>query len=109
MQTRARQLRREMTPAERKLWQRIRDGQLDGAHIRRQHAVGPFIVDFYCAKAKLVIEIDGDTHAERVEYDQERTQWLSEQKHYRVVRFTNDEVMHHLDAVVEAIREALRG
>jgi very-short-patch-repair endonuclease len=109
MQARARELRREMTSAERKLWQRIRDGQLDGAHIRRQHAVGRFIVDFFCAKSKLVIEVDGDTHAEQVEYDAERTQWLNEQKHYRVIRFTNNEVMHNLDAVVEKIREALKG
>jgi very-short-patch-repair endonuclease len=107
MQARARELRHEMTPAERKLWQRIRDGQLDGAHIRKQHAVGPFIVDFLCAKSKLVIEVDGDTHAEQVEYDQERTRWLNEQKHYRVIRFTNDDVLHNLDAVVEQIRVAL--
>jgi very-short-patch-repair endonuclease len=107
IQARARELRHQMTPAERKLWQRIRDGQLDGAHIRKQHAVGYFIVDFFCAKAKLVIEIDGDTHAEQVEYDEERTRWLNEQKQYRVIRFTNDDVMHSLDAVVEAIREVL--
>jgi very-short-patch-repair endonuclease len=114
MQARARELRHEMTPAERKLWQRIRDGQLDGgvgynAHIRKQHAVGPFIVDFFCAKSKLVIEIDGDTHAEQVEYDPERTRWLNEQKHYRVIRFANDDVLHNLDAVVEKIRQELNG
>ena len=109
MQARARELRREMTPAERKLWQRIRNGQLDGAHIRKQHAVGPFIVDFFCAKSKLVIEVDGDTHAEQVEYDQERTRWLNEQKHYRVIRCTNDDVLHNLDAVVEKIRKELNG
>ncbi len=109
MQARARELRHEMTPAERKLWQRIRGSQLDGAHIRRQHAVGRFIVDFFCAKSKLVVEVDGDTHAEQVEYDAERTRWLNEQKHYRVIRFTNDEVMHNIDAVVERIREELKG
>ena len=108
MQQRARELRRDMTPAERKLWQRIRNGQLDGAHIRKQHAVGPFIVDFLCATSKLVIEVDGDTHAEQVEYDEERTKWLNEQKQYHVIRFTNDEVMRNIEAVVEAIREALR-
>ena len=107
MQTRARELRREMTPAERKLWARIRDGQLDGAHFRKQHAVGNFIVDFFCAKAKLVIEVDGDTHADQVEYDEERTRWLNEQKHYRVIRFTNDDVHRNLDAVLERILEAV--
>jgi very-short-patch-repair endonuclease len=65
------------------------------------------IVDFFCAKSKLVIEVDGDTHAEQVEYDEERTRWLHEQKQYRVIRFTNDEVTRNLDAVAEAIRAAL--
>jgi very-short-patch-repair endonuclease len=83
--------------------------RVDGAHIRRQHAVGRFIVDFFCARSKLVIEVDGDTHAEQVEYDAERTRWLNEQKHYRVIRFTNKEVTHNLDAVVEKIREELKG
>ncbi len=109
LQARARQLRRDMTPAERKLWQRIRYGQLDGAHFRRQHAIGRFIVDFFCAKARLVIEVDGDIHAEQMEYDAERTKWLNEQKRYRVIRFTNDEIDHNLDGVVERIREALKG
>ena len=107
IQERARQLRKEMTPAEWKLWARIRDGQLNGAHIRKQHAVGRFIVDFFCAKSKLVIEIDGDSHADQIEYDEERTRWLNEQKHYRVVRFTNDQVSHHIEAVLERIAEAL--
>ena len=59
---RARELRRDMTPAEKKLWARVRAGQLNGAHFRKQHAVGTYIVDFFCAKSKLVIEVDGDTH-----------------------------------------------
>ena len=107
MQSRARELRREMTPAERKLWSRIRNGQLNGAHFRKQHAVGRFIVDFFCARSRLVIEVDGDSHADRVEYDTERTQWLNEQKHCRVVRFTNDEVSHHIEAVLDSIVEVL--
>jgi len=107
MQTRARELRREMTPAERKLWARIRDGQLNGAHFRKQHAVGNFIVDFFCARSKLVIEVDGETHADQVEYDAERTRWLNEQKHYRVIRFTNDDVHRNLDAMLERILEAV--
>ena len=108
MQHRARELRRTMTPAERKLWERLRYGQIEGAHFRKQHAVGRFILDFFCAKAKLVIEIDGDTHITQMEYDEQRTQWLNEQKHYRVIRFTNDEVHHHIEAVLERIREALK-
>ena len=104
MQSRARELRRAMTPAEKKLWQHIRDNQL-GVQFRRQHAVGPYIVDFFCAKSKLVIEVDGDTHAEQMDYDAERTKWLNEQKRYRVVRFTNDEVRHNIDGVLAKISE----
>ncbi len=107
MQERARELRKDMTPAEKKLWQYLRHGQLDGAHFRKQHAVDTYIVDFFCAKSKLVIEVDGDSHAEQVEYDAARTQWLSDQHHYRVLRFTNREVLTNIEAVIEAIRAAL--
>ncbi len=74
---------------------------------RKQHAVDTYIVDFFCAKSKLIIEVDGDSHAEQIEYDAERTRWLSEQHHYRVLRFTNREVLANIEAVVEAIRKAL--
>lgn len=97
-----------MTPAEQALWTRIRDGQLDGAHFRKQHAVGNFIVDFFCAKAKLVVEIDGDVHATQADYDAARTQWLEEQRQYRVIRFTNEDVFRRMDAVLEDIWEALK-
>jgi len=107
MQLRARELRRDMTPAERKLWQHLRDGHLDGAHFRKQHAVGTYFVDFFCARSKLVIEVDGDSHAVQVEYDAERTRWLNEEKRYRVIRFTNREVLGNIDGVLEAIRAAL--
>ncbi|MBI1741909.1 endonuclease domain-containing protein [Candidatus Acetothermia bacterium] len=107
VQTRARQLRQEMTSAEQKLWRHLRLGQFRGTHFRRQHAVGRFIVDFFCPKAKLVIEIDGDTHAVQAEYDAERTRWLREQKGYRVIRFTNQEVHHYIESVLQRILEAL--
>ncbi len=107
LQMRARELRHEMTGAERMLWQRIRDRQLDGAYFRKQHAIGTYIVDFFCAKAKLVVEVDGDTHAEQEMYDAERTEWLNLQKHYRVLRFTNDEVRHNIEGVLDSIRDAL--
>ncbi|HKZ85530.1 MAG TPA: DUF559 domain-containing protein [Anaerolineae bacterium] len=107
MQARARELRKDMTPAEKKLWQYLCNGQLDGTHFRKQHAVGTYIVDFFCAKSKLVIEVDGDSHAEQVEYDAERTRWLNEEKHYRVIRFTNREVLRNIEGVLEAIRAAL--
>jgi len=107
IQERARQLRKQMTPAEKKLWARLRFHQLGGFHIRKQHAVGNFILDFFCAKKKLVIEVDGDSHADQVEYDEERTQWLNTQKMYRVIRFTNRDVMNNIEGVLMRIREEL--
>jgi len=97
MQLRARQLRRAMTPAETKLWQQLRLRQL-GVQFRRQHAVGSFIVDFFCAKVRLIIEVDEDSHGDpaQAEYDAERTRWLQEQKQYRVIRFWNDDVRREL-------------
>jgi very-short-patch-repair endonuclease len=107
MQERARELRRELTPAEKKLWAYLRGDQLDGWHWRKQHAVGTYIVDFFCAKAKLVIEVDGDTHAEpeQAAYDAERTRWLTEEKGYTVIRFTNHEVFQQTEAVVSQVIE----
>ncbi len=111
IQSRARELRRAMTPAEKKLWQHIRYGQLGGAQFRRQHAVGPYIVDFFCAKAKLVVEVDGDIHAdpEQAKRDEERTAWLNEQKDYRVIRFWNSNVLCNIGGVLSQITEALSG
>ncbi len=74
---------------------------------RRQYPMGPFVLDFYCPGARLVVEVDGDVHAERAEYDLERTVWLEQQRQCRVLRFTNDEVLHNLEAVLEAISAAL--
>jgi 5-methyltetrahydrofolate--homocysteine methyltransferase len=110
LQGRARELRREMTPAELTLWQSIRNGQLGGAHFRKQHAVGQYVVDFICIRAKLIVELDGDTHAEpaQIARDAKRTHWLEEQKQYRVLRFANADVYSSLEAVVLQIAEALR-
>ncbi len=99
---RARELRRKQTPAEKEMWGHLRNRQLFGFRFRRQHPIGSFIVDFYCAACRLVVEIDGDSHAEQVEYDSERTAWLSEQG-YRVIRFTNRDVIHRLEGVLEVI------
>jgi very-short-patch-repair endonuclease len=102
MQERARELRQELTPAEKKLWAYLRGDQLAGWHWRRQHAVGTYIVDFFCARAKLVVEVDGDTHAEpeQADYDIERTRWLTQEKGYTVIRFTNHEIFQQTEAVV---------
>ncbi len=102
IQRRAQELRREQTPSEKQLWSRLRRKQLYGLKFRRQHPIGPFIVDFYCAAHKLIIEIDGHSHAFQVEYDQARTTYLQE-RDYTVLRFTNNQVRHQLDAVLDEI------
>ena len=99
---RSRSLRHPQTPAESKLWSRLRGCQLVGLKFRRQHPIGAFIVDFYCASHRLVVEIDGESHAAQVEYDRARTDWL-QANGYRVIRFTNAEVNHQLESVLEAI------
>jgi len=105
---RARQLRQELTPAERKLWNALRGRQLSGFKFRRQHPIGVFIVDFCCPAEKLIIELDGSQHLHSQEYDQSRTEFLESQG-YRLIRFWNDAVMNDLDAVIYAIDEALNG
>jgi very-short-patch-repair endonuclease len=70
--------------------------------------MGPFIVDFYCPQAKLVIEVDGETHADRAAYDAERSAWLQTQKHCRVVRFTNAELHDNLAGVLDMLATVLR-
>ena len=104
IQARARRLRSDSTDPERLLWRRLRGVQVSGAHFRRQHAIGNFIVDFFCARARLVVEVDGDTHAMAVDHDRARSRWL-EGRGYTVLRLTNREVIHQLDAVVERIAE----
>jgi len=105
---RARELRQPQTRAETILWRQLRDKRLKGLKFRRQHPIGPFVVDFCCLEHQLVVEIDGDTHATQIEYDEERTEWLETQG-YRVIRFTNQEVYCQLPAVLEAIWAACEG
>ena len=102
MTTLSRSLRRESTHPERALWDLLRVKQLAGLRVRRQHVVGPYIVDFYCPSAKLVIELDGESHDGRLEYDAKRTSHL-EKLGLKVFRVTNDEVLEDPDAVAEAI------
>ncbi|MBL7202570.1 MAG: endonuclease domain-containing protein [Anaerolineae bacterium] len=102
VQERARQLRSEQTPTERRLWARLRQRQVYGLRFRRQHPIGRFIVDFCCISHKLVIEIDGRTHDTQMAYDEARTEWLEGQG-YRVIRFTNDQVEREIDGVLAEI------
>lgn len=104
---RAGELRRELTPAERKLWAYLRGDKLNGVNFRRQHAIGNYIVDFVSIKKKLVIELDGSQHLEQEAYDIERTRYLESQG-YKVVRFWNSDVMNDLNGVFRAIEFALK-
>jgi very-short-patch-repair endonuclease len=104
---RARQLRNSLTPAEARLWSRLRGNLLGGVSFRRQHAIGPFVVDFCAPKLKLVIELDGGQHANQAAYDAERTTFL-EQEGYRVLRFWNNQVERDTNGVVTAILQAMR-
>jgi len=94
-------LRKDPTPAERKLWSKIRDDQL-GVNFRRQHAVGNYIPDFVCIEKKLILELDGSQHLEQEEYDEERTKCLNSLG-YKVIRFWNNDVMKNMDGVILAI------
>ncbi|BAZ69642.1 hypothetical protein NIES4106_44150 [Fischerella sp. NIES-4106] len=98
----ARQMRREPTPAEEKLWQKLRHKQLLGFKFRRQHTIDRFIVDFYCGEARLVVEVDGEVHDYTQEEDAIRQDFL-ESLGLRVVQFRNEEVLNAIDGVVEEI------
>jgi very-short-patch-repair endonuclease len=99
------ELRKEPTPAEHKLWSKIRDEQLR-VKFRCQHAVGNYIPDFCSPKAKLVIELDGSQHLEQEEYDKERTEYLQSQG-CKVIRFWNNDVMNNIEGVILAIMNEL--
>jgi len=105
----SRELRENMTDAERQLWSKIRMKQLKGYQFYRQKPIGDYIVDFFCPRAKLVIEIDGSQHFsdEMTEYDRIRDEHMSSLG-LRVLRFTNTEVLTHTDGVVERIEEEIR-
>ena len=102
---RAKELRRDMTPTEEILWNELRANKL-GVHFRRQQIIAGFIVDFYCHKAALVIEVDGDIHDLQQEEDARREKALNELG-LQIVRFRNDEVLKDLPRIVEHIREAV--
>jgi very-short-patch-repair endonuclease len=102
----ARALRKNPTEAERALWGHIRLRQLEGCKFRRQQPLGRYIVDFVCPEKKLIIELDGGHHAEKVAPDVERTAWL-EARGFRVLRFWNHDVLTNIEVVKEAMRDAL--
>jgi very-short-patch-repair endonuclease len=104
----AKKLRHEQTNAEKVLWQKLRNKQLQGFKFYRQKVFVQYIADFYCPELKLIIEIDGATHwtEEEKNYDAERTQWFLRQG-FLVLRFMNLDIYHNLDGVLDTLFQTL--
>jgi very-short-patch-repair endonuclease len=98
----ARALRRDATDAERRLWRLLRQRRLLGLRFRRQHPLGPYIVDFVCLERRLVVELDGGQHVEAAGRDARRDAWLRSQG-FRVMRVWNDDALTRPDDVLEAV------
>lgn len=101
-----RELRQNMTDAEKKLWYFLRGKRLNGYKFRRQHLIHPFVVDFICLSKKLIVEIDGGQHAEQLNYDEKRSAFLKLHG-YKMLRFWNDEVFKQTQTVLNEILNAL--
>ncbi len=103
-----RRLRSNMTGPEARLWSRLRARQLQGLKFRRQHGIGPYIVDFYCPEQSLVIEVDGDSHADadQVVKDKQREQYL-QSLGLRVIRYINDDIVKNLGGILEDLAERI--
>lgn len=102
-----RDLRKNMTDAEKVLWQVLRGRQVSGLKFRRQHPFGDYILDFVCLENRLTIEVDGGQHGQRSEYDERRSQLLRNAG-FRVLRFWNNEVLQNIEAVKEQIWMAVQ-
>lgn len=102
MHERAKMLRREMTPAEKILWNELRTNKLNGLHFRRQQNIDRFIADFYCHQHALIVEVDGSIHETQKEDDAEREAYLIA-RGFRIIRFTNKEIFNDLKSVLQKI------
>lgn len=103
----AKQNRKNPTEAENLLWQELRNRKLNGEKFRRQHPIDQFIVDFVCLDKKLIIEVDGSVHDKTKQEDQDRTNILEQKKGFKVIRFSNDEVLNNTESVLELIKSSL--
>ena len=108
LKQRRRDLRRDQTDAEKLLWQKIRNRQLHGRKFYRQYSVGPYVLDFYCPKSKLAVELDGGQHAkdDRRAYDEHRCEYLKALG-IEVMRFWNNEVMTNIEGVLIEIAQRI--
>ena len=104
---RAKELRRVMTPQETALWQRLRGGQLNGLHFRRQQVIDGFVADFYCHAAGVVVELDGPIHEQQADYDQERDKVIAAHN-LVIVRITNAEFETEPGQALQRISKACR-
>jgi adenine-specific DNA-methyltransferase len=102
----AQDLRQNPTDAERHLWNQLRRRQMSGYKFRRQRPVGPYVCDFVCLEASVVIELDGSQHVEQAAYDSRRDDFLRA-KGFRVLRFWNHDVLAQTESTLETIFEAL--
>ena len=107
LRERAKELRRNMTPAEKILWEKLRHNRLNGLQFRRQQIINPYIVDFYCHAKALVVEVDGDIHDLQQDYDAEKSAYLTA-RGFRMLRVRNDDVKENLLTVLQKISEACR-
>ena len=102
LKQRSRDLRKNLTDAEQKLWQKLRNKQIDDHKFRRQFVLGNYIVDFICIDKRLIVEVDGGQHMDNVDYDLQRDEWLKKQN-FKVLRFWNNQVLSEIDSVLEVI------
>jgi very-short-patch-repair endonuclease len=105
---RARQLRKAWTDAELKLWSLLRNRSIAEHKFRRQHPIGPYVVDFVCLEQQLIIEVDGHQHVARALHDEKRTAYLEAQG-FRVLRFWDNDVLLQTDSVMQVIFDSLTG
>lgn len=108
LKVKAKEMRNQPTEAEKMLWNVLSNKGFDGFKFRRQHIIGKYIVDFVCLEKRIIIEVDGSIHnlPEQIEHDKQRTEWL-ESKGFKVVRFSNQQVLNDTFTTIEAIHKAL--
>ncbi|NCU32983.1 MAG: endonuclease domain-containing protein, partial [Candidatus Moranbacteria bacterium] len=106
LQEYAKELRKNPTESEEKMWEVLCGNKIKNVHFRRQHPIDPYVVDFCAPRIKLIIEIDNDTNSEQTEYEKFRTTYL-EEKGYKILHFWNKEVIDNLHNIVQDIEQVV--